>query len=349
MIINLFARPQSRWLVAFSALLLLLVGIEWAVVQSVAFGRKPDLISLGVTLDVVLGIPLAYYFMVVRRAGISRATVLAVVMLSGLLAGAILPAANHRYLGYWERVMALVEVGVLGLVAVKGRAVMRGFRALQQQMPDFIGNLQRSLMPVIGNAWLVGALVGEVSVFRYSLFGWLCGIEKTVHQRAYTMHRESGQIALTCALLVIILIETAAVHLLVARAYPGAAWLLSAFSLYSLLFFVADTVALVKRPLLIDQSRVLLRLGLRWQGSFPISEIDRVGPVSEAPPKNRATLNGCFLSTPNLLITLRQPIPITGPFGLRRSVRRIVLSIDDRDAFIRELTRSTDSMLPAQG
>lgn len=349
MILHPFARPQSRWLVAFSAVFLVVAGTEWAVVHSVAFGRKPDMISLGVTLDVVLGIPLAYYFMVIRRAGISRATVLAVVMLSGLLAGAILPAANHRYLGYWERVMALAEVGVLVLVAVKGRTVVRDFRALQQPMPDFIGNLQRSLMPVIGNARLVGALVGEVSVFRYSLFAGLGSIEKTVHQRAYTTYLESGQIALTCALLAIILIETAATHLLVARSYPEAAWLLTAVSLYSLLFLVADTVALVKRPLLIDQSQVLLRLGLRWRGSFPISEIDRVVTVTEAPPKNRATLNGCFLSTPNLLITCRQPIAIAGPFGIRREVRRIALFIDDRDAFVRELTRSTDLTLPVCG
>ena len=338
-----------RWFIAFSLLATLIIAVEWSVAHSLTFARKLDLMSLGITLDLVLGIPLAYYFMVIRRARMSRATLLPIVLLSGLAAGIILPVAQHRYLEYWERVMALAEVAVVGLVAVKGRTVVRNFRALQRQMPDFIGNLQRSLMPVLSNAWLVGALVGEVSVFRYSLFGWLGGIEKTGYQRAYTTYRESGQIALMCALLAIILIETAAIHLLVSRSYPGAAWLLTAISLYSLLFLVADTVALVKRPLLIDQSRVLLRLGLRWQGSFPISEVDRVVTVTEAPPKNRATLNGCFLSTPNLLITCCKPIPIAGPFGIKREVQRIALFTDDRDAFIRDLTYPSDSTLPVRG
>lgn len=325
---------QFRWIFLFLFLALAVVSIEWIIVHSAAFTKKPDLLSLGITLDLVLGLPVLYYFLVIKKARISRATLLVILVLSGLLATAVLPNQYHRYLTHWEKLIMLAEIGVFAMVLIKARTVFCQFKNLQRQTVDFIANLQLSLAPAVGSHRLSSLLVSEISVFRYSLFGWLGSVEKTVRQQAFTMHQESAQVAMVGALLLVGLIETTLLHLLIVRWSPIAAFVGTLIGAYGLLFFVADTVALVKRPILIDGNVVQLRFGLRWQVACPVANIEQFVIITENPIKASDTLVGSFLTSPNIMLTFREPMPVEGIYGIQRSVRCIAFFVDQRDEFI---------------
>ena len=333
----MFSLPR-RYFLLFLALAFALLLTEWLVVQSPSFAQWPGPISLGVTVDVVLGLPLLYYGLIVRRGIWSKISLIAVFGVVLGLAKWLLPIENQTYVNGLTRALPLLEAGVLGYVAYHGVSLIRTYRRHRQTNPDFIQNLRQSLVEVTGQVKLSRILVTEVAVVRYGLLGWLGGVEVGAGQRGFTSHWQSGQVALLVAVVLIAGIETVAVHFLVARWSLVGAWLLTATSLYSLLFIIAETVTTVKRPTYLDGPSLHLRFGLRCQGSIALSNIERVEPIHENPKKAPHTLNGPILVQPNVLLTLREPVLIEGIYGLKKTVTRVALLVDERDAFLKTVS-----------
>ncbi|GAB3992923.1 hypothetical protein GCM10028807_26880 [Spirosoma daeguense] len=175
-------------------------------------------------------------------------------------------------------------------------------------------------------------------MLRYGLFGWCFSTEKTATDKAFSSHQDSGELALTTGVILVGLIETLVVHLLLNRWSPVVAWGATVISFYGLLFFAADLVATIKRPVLIRENELVFRFGLRGYGTVAKPLIDQVLAINTKPERNSATMNGTFLAVPNLLITVREPVLMTGLLGSQRYVSQIALFIDDKQQFINELT-----------
>ena len=144
-----------------------------------------------------------------------------------------------------------------------------------------------------GQPKLSQLIAAEAAVFRYGLFGWIFEEKaSTGRQLLFTSHRTSAQVAFLMAVMVIVGIETAALHLLMAQWSVGGAWFLTAVSVYSLLFLIAETIVTVHQPLFFDGQTVYLRFGLRWRMVISQSNIERIERISENPPKRDELLTG---------------------------------------------------------
>ena len=53
-----------------------------------------------------------------------------------------------------------------------------------------------------------------------------------------------------------------------------------------------------------------------------------------------------LLTEPNLLLTFAEPQVVRGPYGLRRTVRSLVLYVDELQRLLRHLGRPTPAPLP---
>ena len=151
----------------------------------------------------------------------------------------------------------------------------------------------------------------------------------------FTLHRECGWASVALGFSFAILAEAFPVHLLVARANPLLAWTLTALSASGLLWLIADSRALGRRPTRLLADAIDLHVGSRWSARIPYASIVSFDEVRGAPPSRRekGTLRAVVLGDPTYRIELDHPLVASGPGGLRREFRRVAIAPDDRRRF----------------
>lgn len=139
----------------------------------------------------------------------------------------------------------------------------------------------------------------------------------------------------------ILVIETAALHLLLSRWVPILAWLLTAGSLLALAWIVGDDRALRRSDAVrVDDGHVHFDVGRRLRASIPRADVSQaLAPTwrdlgAGAPRPFNATKP----APPNVLLVLSAPHRVKVIGGVERPVDRIALHVDEPDELIRMLS-----------
>ena len=139
---------------------------------------------------------------------------------------------------------------------------------------------------------------------------------------------------------VVILVESVAVHFLLASRSRTAARLLILLSLWAIVWLVRDYQALSRGAIELTDDAILLSIGRRFSVRLERANIERVLKPSHrdlpTPGTNqgRDYLNMTKPAQPNVLIVLREPVEVRLAGRLRRSVRRFSMHLDDPSGFI---------------
>ncbi len=319
--------PLNRRSTAFvEVYLLLLIGMI-AVTRSPAFSVRPVLLGGAILFDLITWPTLLFYGLIARSAKLPIIRLAVAVLVFARIALFILPPTARPFSINLPVLLAVLEGVTITFAILRVRAIQLKYRELRR-VHDATTALTGSLEAVLGSS--VSALIlSEWQTFRWGLLGWWRVEPAAPGQQILTTHRQSGEVAMGVALLVVGLIEGVAVHLLLARWSPSAAVWVSVFSAYGMLFLLADLVASCQRPSYATDHTVHLRLGIRWQVVIPKTLILRVLPIQEKPAKAPDLLRGTLLVTPNTLLILQEPVAASGPYGIRRNVSRIALFLDD--------------------
>lgn len=323
------ARLSHRPTAVFLAAALLVVAVEAFVAQSAGLRAHPDLLGVAVAVDLVVGIPLIWGWLMVRRGPAPAITLVPVTVAAWLAAKALLPAAAEGGLRAAAELAPLLEVGVVLYVAVRVRRVARAYRSSDAFDP--VLRMREALASVLGSRTPARLVADEVSMLRY-LVRPPVG-EPGPGARTFSYHRRSGWGALVFALSLVVAAETVAVHALLSRWSVAAAWVLTALSVYSLLWLVADWRAARTRPLVVHGGELLVRVGLRWTGRVPrgaVADVQRPGVGERLDGDGELSMS--MLAPPSLVVELSRPVRFDGPFGIDRDVRRLGLVADDPDA-----------------
>jgi len=135
-------------------------------------------------------------------------------------------------------------------------------------------------------------------------------------------------------------VETFALHMLLwQRRHPYVAWTLTALSILTILWIVRDYVAMGEGAIHLDERELHLTVGRRVNVRVPRTQISQVITPTfrdlPTPGTNQGVdfLNPTKPATPNVLLTLREPMTVRLP-GRRRTIRRIALHLDEPAAFI---------------
>jgi len=137
------------------------------------------------------------------------------------------------------------------------------------------------------------------------------------------------------AFFALVLVETLAVHLLVALWSPALALGFSAMSLAALIWLTALIRSFAREPVIIEPTSLLWRCGRLRGIAVPLAQIAGVRSAWDGPLiKDRATFNAALIAWPNIVIDLKAPVPLG-----RRTVTRLAHKLDDRDAFVAALSR----------
>ena len=291
--------------------------------------QRPDLIALGVMSDLIVMVPLAYWFLAVRRGGWPRLSVVPVVLL-GILGSALLLPQDRGLLREVVSILAIpYEIGLVAWIAVRTRRALRRSPGSEDTLERF-RQVAREVLPARRAA---DAIAFEMAVLYYALLSW----RRRPEEGAFTYHRKSGYGAVVFAVLIMVLAEAIPVHILLMRWSEVAAWALTILSFYAIVFFLADWRAARFHPILLDGEALQIRVGLRWRIRVPRERIASVH--KKRPPGSEPYIRAALPGPVPLWIELTERVTAQGPYGIERKARWISLTVDDPERFRQALER----------
>ena len=110
------------------------------------------------------------------------------------------------------------------------------------------------------------------------------------------------------------------------------AWILSLLTLYSMFWLWADLRACKLRPIIVTDSKVILRAGMRWTVEVPKTQIQTI--VRQPPDDPKQSLNLSLFTAPNVYLHLKHPVSCIGPYGFQKTTSIIGAQPDEPEAFI---------------
>ncbi|MGH1365713.1 MAG: hypothetical protein ACRBF0_19285 [Calditrichia bacterium] len=323
----------SRALPFYLALYGIVTAMAIWIIQSSYFRISPDALSLGLTLDLTLLLPAAYFFLA-RRSSLPVYGTLPVFILSFFLASYLLPADRQNYLAFVEIAVIPLELGILFLV---GREVKRTLAILRNtgraQTIGFREHAQNIISNRVDSPVVASIMATELSMFYYALNGWRTAAEKPDSSCGFSYHKRNAYASIVGVVFVLVIVESVAAHLLIAHWSPILAWGIHFLGLYAMLFIFADYFAVKLRPLFIHNNMLHLRLGFRWACQIPLEQIERVELTFKALSKAKNHLDATLMGTPNLILHLSSPVNVSGLYGMQRKPDTIQLSVDEPGAF----------------
>ncbi len=303
---------------------LLAIAAVYACAVVIAFTLLPAYPSLGIAVAADLTLTAAAWFWLLAvRPGHARPAALVRVLVLGCAAARML--VGLRALGV---VAIVIEAAIVCSILVRGRRVLRDVRARRNQghgLPAALDGAFREAIPVPAVA---SVLAAEVAILVLALTGWF-----RAAPGGFTMHRRSGVLMFFGVLAVLALVEAVAMHVILVRFAPTLAVVLSALSAYGLLWLIGSAHAVRLAPLRFTPVGVVIERGVTRRVTVPREVIASAAPIESA--VTGAT--DLSYTDPNVLLTLHTPVEVHGLFGRSRPSSQLLLSIDDRDAFLAQL------------
>lgn len=331
---------HTRRIPLFLVAAALLCAAELWAASSAGFLQHTSVFAFAITADLLVGLPLLFYGLIVRPLRLAPITVIPVLLLAIVIAGVIVPPAGQTYLDRVRLLVPLLELTLLATVVWRTRGIVRAYRAARRQEPYLIDALETSVQATFGRAPAVTLLITELTLISLAFFGWFMRFRPlSPRDRAFTYHRTSLYLAIFFALLVLIGLETLALHLLIQRWSPLAAWIMTGLSIYSVFWVIGDWNAIRLHPILLSDTVVYLRSGLRWKVTLPLTDIVAIDKPQRADAKASDYLSFALAGPPQLVLVLKEAVRVQGLFGMTKEVRRIGLFLDDVVAFRAELER----------
>ncbi len=291
------------------------VALIWAAAWLAILHAPPaaaGTVSLAAAFDFSVTASVALYLIAVRPGHLPRWTLGATIAI-GLAMGRHAPAAA-----------AALELVTVAWLAIRGRRAYRAWRIARASGVAVEAALVEAFVAARLPARVAAVLATEVALVSLLATGW-----RKPTSGAFTVHRNSGWALYAGVLVFLVLVETAALHVVLAM-YASAvvAWIATALSIYSALWFVGDVLALRHGGAIVGERALELRIGVRWRGTIPWRAIASV----TGPGASRAT--DISILGANVVLELREPCELVGLLGRRRMATAIALSIDDREAFV---------------
>lgn len=317
----------------------IIVFVEHFAVQQVKFYEINSFLPYAVGIDLLIIVPILYYFLIVRQLKQNVITLVFGLSLAVSTAYLIIPKTHHFLIEYAEKLLIIMEIGVVFYIIIKFKSIIQEYNLLNKVQQDFVKNIRISFQKHVGTSPLINFLVSELIMLRYGLFFWL-GAKRKSQNQDFTMHQNSGFIALFSVIIFVGIIECFVAHLLLNRFNELLAWVITGISIYSFVFLVAHLFSVVDQKITIESDKIIIRIGIFWNFEIEkkyISEVAIIKKEIDKTTKEELNTSKLLLTQPNILIKLSQKQRISGIYGVVKEIDAIYLHIDEFKKFYEEL------------
>ncbi|MBN9382816.1 MAG: hypothetical protein J0H74_18770 [Chitinophagaceae bacterium] len=310
--------PRPNWTLALGLPLLVFITCT-IIVFSPLFALNISRISTAVALDLTVTAPLLY-FLVIRKTGMSRVSVIRVFTVGALAAGLLLGHRNPLLHGIRTWISPVVETVVIAAVVWKIRQVRRQTKG---GASDVLTQARYVMSAVAGNQRVGDILGSEIAVFYYAF-----AARRTKDGFSYA--RASGALPVLGVFMMAMIAEGVGLHFLIAHWSPMTAWILTGLSMYTLLQLYAHMRAMKARPIRVVDGMLYLRNGLAADVCVRIDDIEEVTLTTRTVRGDGVLKLALFgvLEGHTMCIRLRQPMTVVRMFGIRRNARVLLFAVD---------------------
>ncbi len=308
---------------------------------STTFASYPSKLSIGITLDLLLTIPL-FYFLLIRKTSIPKITVVPCLILGLVICSLILPAENQFYLNLFKKwALPFVEFSVFSYVCYSVLKAIKSYKAKKHLSFDFFTTLKKTCYEILPKIAVI-PVATEIAVIYYGFIYWK---KIKLKENEFSYHKNSGTLSLLIAIIFIIGIETVVLHILIAKWSTVAAWVLSCLSIYSGIQLFGFLKSMTKRPILLEKDQLLLRYGIMNEATINLKTIESVEQFTKDIELDKTTRKLSFLGNlegHNILIRLKEEQTLVGLYGTKKKFKVLVLHVDDRIKFINQIENKTN-------
>ncbi|WP_453990711.1 hypothetical protein [Bacillus nitroreducens] len=348
-----YSLKKNRSIYIFIIVALLILSSNYTLMVIQPFEPVTDTLILASLFDVTIVLPLFFYLFVVRNR-LSLITLLPVFIGGFWFVYFIAP---HRdvvifdYVKYGifglEALFIGIELFLLVLLVRKIPLLFQHYKKLKEINFFYPSTIRMAMNKTFGKKKLNDILVYDFSIFYYGFFAWKKKWKDGNHLRSFTIHKNSGYFGLFIMLAHAMVIEVIGVHFLIAHFWNHtAAWIITALDLYALLWIIADYHAVRLSPIVIKDDKLLAQVGIRREIVVDLNTILSIQPTitkKEVRAKEKhsfaITLPDLIEEDPQFEIILTEPTLATLPFGVKREVTKLYVTVDNKDAFLHELNK----------
>lgn len=289
-------------------------------------------LSLAITIDLLLLVPFVY-FLFIRKTQIPKTTVVPIMIISLLVGMYFIPKESQTYLMLFKTwLLPLVEISVITYLIIKVRSTIKRYKEIKDNNLDFFTTLKSTCSEILPKK-VVTPFATEIAVIYYGFINW----KNTKYaENEFTHHKNSGSPAIFGSLILIIVIETFALHFLLAKWNIIATWVLTTLSIYTAIQVLGFAKSLAKRPISINKNSLSLRYGIINEVDIQFSNIEKIElskkPLNE--DKLTKTLSPLGeVESHNVIIYLKETNVLRGIYGIKKEFKTIGLHIDEPSRF----------------
>ncbi len=327
---------------AFKKIQLIVYGLPLLIIlSSIAIALSPLLkqypsLAIGITYDLTLTTPLLF-LLLARKRKISKIRVIPIFIVGTVIATYLLPLNEQKHLNIITTyIVPLVEFVLTTIVVSK---VYRGLKSFDlkysSDSDDMYIILKRSVADIFGDNWLNKFLASEIGVFYYAFFAWK---KRRTRGNEFTNYKDNASIALAGAFLMVIFIETYAFHVFLIKWSSVAAWTLTITSIYTAFIIFGHIRALIKRPSILTDKKLILKNGLIADISINLDEIDKIEICNKKIESEDLRIGNLGLSKEstnhNVALYFNSPQTIEKMYGFASKCDLLLVYIDNKNKFV---------------
>ena len=322
----------------------LMVLIFLFIIKSSLFKTNPNLISFGVTFDLLFSIPFIYYLFI-RKTKISNSTVSILLTVNLILATFFIPKQNQIYLELFKNwLLPILEFLIIGFLVYNVKKTIKKIKKKGTEYTDFFSILKHILHKLVPKRMVI-PFATEIAVFYYGFINW----EKVkLSENEFSYHKNSGIITTLIAFMISGAIEIFVIHKLLMKWNEIVAWILTGLSIYTVIQIYGILRALTKRPIKIDENGIFLKYSILSEIYLKFDDIDNIEIFTkEIEKKGTIKYFSPFgkLEGNNIKIELKNEQTIEGLYGIKRKMKSIVLFIDEKEKFIEKINNALQQFI----
>ena len=311
----------------FGVPLLLILGVVYLTTFPFAASQN---FSYAISMDLIFTSPFVYYLLI-RKTKISKLTVVTVAILGIFVAYLVIPEEHQKIINLARYVLIpLIEISIVAFIILKIRKLWITVKNVKDESPDFFTTLKTAVHEVLPQR-VAPAFVLEIAMVYYCFFAWK---KPVIPSNAFTYHKKSGLSLIFGLLIGLVLVETFAFHLLIERWSPIVAWIGTGLSLYSIIQIIGIIKSASRRPIILENEKVMLRFGIMSETEVLYEDIEKI-ELSQRTISNNplAKKLGTELTSQNVIIYLKKENILHGLFGIKKKFNIITLFVDDHKLF----------------
>jgi len=318
---------------------LLLLGVLVSTSKLSAFRADPSLISIGITIDALLTVPLIYFFLI-RKKKISKHTVVIAFLIGLFVCYKVIPQEHQiilPVLSTW--LLPILVVGIVTYMLINFRKARLNYKLNKDKQIDFYTTVKTVACDLLPN--LIARIIAtEIAVLYYGIIHWK---RHSLDKGEFSIHKKSASISIFLGIMLIIGVETTVFHYILEQEGNPKAWLITFLSIYSLLQILGFLKSIMKRPIAFKENLLHLRYGILKETTIKLSNVKSIVLSSKNNHHGirKLSIFGKYEST-NVILTLKMPETLNSLYGFKKNFTKISIHVDEPQLFFKTLCESID-------